>query len=176
MKLVAALALALTVPGACSPAAAPPSGPAQTVVDATRGPSAAPATTSITAPPARAAEELEPPEEENEKLPTYELSAPTPAPHDDRAAEPTKAEKQACAARGGKIQPVCMAGDLECVITYRDGGKRCTDKKDCIGKCLYEGSDPPAKNPVGACQRTSDPCGCQAPIVGHKVQMAFCVD
>lgn len=75
------------------------------------------------------------------------------------------------------MQPVCMMGKLECVVRYRDGGKRCTDKKDCIGDCLYEGSGPPpSANAVGACQRTSDPCGCKIPIVGGRVRPGLCVD
>jgi hypothetical protein len=99
----------------------------------------------------------------------------TPAPTSTPTA--TRAEEKACAARGGKIEPVCMMGNLECVLRYRDGGKRCTDKKDCTGDCLYEGSaPPPVEKAVGACQRTSDPCGCKAPIVKGQVRPALCRD
>jgi hypothetical protein len=34
----------------------------------------------------------------------------------------TPEEEKACAARGGKIEPVCMLGNLECVLRHRDGG------------------------------------------------------
>jgi hypothetical protein len=89
---------------------------------------------------------------------------------------PTAADKRACAARGGTIQPICMMGELACVIRYRDGGKRCTDKHDCIGECLYEGPDPPPPKAIGTCQRTSDPCGCKAPIHHGQVEPALCAD
>lgn len=119
-----------------------------------------------------------------EDLPPYEppLDEPPPpyvsAPPPTSAPAPTvtPAEEKACAARGGKIQPVCMLGTLECVLRFRDGGKRCTDKRDCAGQCLYEGPHPAPTQAVGACQRTSDPCGCKAPIVNGSVRPAFCVD
>jgi hypothetical protein len=129
-----------------------------------------PAARSAEAPPP-AAEETPP----DEPLPPYR---PTPvtrsAPSSDPT--PTRAEEKACAARGGKIEPVCMMGSLECVLRFRDGGKRCSDKKDCIGQCLYEGPQPVPAKPLGACQRTSDPCGCKAPIVNGKVSPALCTD
>lgn len=103
--------------------------------------------------------------------------APAPPPAGPSSPQPTAAEIKACAARGGKIQPVCMLGGLECVIRFRDGGKKCTDKKDCTGECLFEGSSPPPSGKAsGACQRTSDPCGCKIPIVAGKVQPGICVD
>ena len=89
---------------------------------------------------------------------------------------PTPAERRACAARGGTIQPVCMAGELECVIRYRDGGKRCSDKRDCAGECLYEGPDPAPPRATGSCQRTSDPCGCKSVIHHGHAEPALCAD
>src|ERR1051326_6565248 len=80
---------------------------------------------------------------------------PSPQPAEQR---PTSAETRACAARGGTIEPVCMLGELMCVVRYRDGGKECSDKSDCLGECLYEGSEPAPPNAVGRCQRTNDPC------------------
>lgn len=113
--------------------------------------------------------------------PSAAASPPTPDPRDPPAAaagqpRPTDAETRNCAARGGTIEPVCMLGEPACVVRYRDGGKRCRDKRDCTGECLYEGPDPPASGAVGNCQRTSDPCGCKAPIHHGHVEPALCVD
>lgn len=69
-----------------------------------------------------------------------------------------------------------MLGALTCVLRYRDGGKRCTDKKDCTGACLYEGPRPAPPKPVGVCQRTSDPCGCMSFIVNGRALPPMCVD
>ena len=75
------------------------------------------------------------------------------------------------------MQPVCMMGELACVIEYRDAGKRCTDKRDCRGQCLYEGPDPPPPSKaIGVCQRTSDPCGCKAFIHDGHVEPTLCAD
>ena len=74
------------------------------------------------------------------------------------------------------MQPVCMSGHITCVVRYRDGGKRCTDKRDCTGECLYEGSEPAPAMAVGSCQRTNDPCGCRAKIRQGSVQSTVCVD
>lgn len=93
----------------------------------------------------------------------------TAAPADDAAG---------CAARGGVMKPVCRMQKMTCVLTYEDGGKACSDKKDCTGECIYEGDESAAKRePVtGVCQRTSDPCGCRARVSGGKVMTTICVD
>lgn len=100
---------------------------------------------------------------------------PDPAPGVAEAG-PTAAEARECSARGGAIQPVCMSGGLTCVVRYRDGGKRCSDKRDCMGACLYEGSGPAPTTAVGSCQRTNDPCGCKAQIRHGRVEPTVCVD
>jgi hypothetical protein len=89
---------------------------------------------------------------------------------------PSAADQKECAARGGKIQPVCMRGLPECVIRYRDAGKRCTDKKECTGDCVYEGRQPAPATGSGVCQRTSDPCGCRARVIGGQIQPTMCMD
>lgn len=105
-------------------------------------------------------------------------SAPLPPEPPPAVAEPgpTAAETRQCRARGGTIQPVCMLGEIFCVVPYRDGGKRCTDKRDCTGECLYEGREPAPPKATGSCQRTNDPCGCKAPIHHGRVQPALCLD
>lgn len=109
-------------------------------------------------------------------LPSTAASPSSEPPRAVAEAGPTAAEKQQCRARGGTMQPVCMMGQLFCVVRYRDGGKRCTDKRDCIGACLYEGPDPAPSPATGSCQRTNDPCGCKAPIHHGRVRPAVCLD
>lgn len=69
-----------------------------------------------------------------------------------------------------------MLGTFECVVRYRDAGKRCTDKSQCTGDCLYEGRQPAPPGATGVCQRTSDPCGCRARVIGGNVQHTICGD
>lgn len=88
----------------------------------------------------------------------------------------TAVETQQCRARGGTIQPVCMMGQHFCVVPYRDGGKRCADKSDCLGACLYEGTEPAPPHATGSCQRTNNPCGCRASIHQGRVRPAVCLD
>jgi hypothetical protein len=176
--LVLAAIASCTPPVTTAPATPPTTRPAPTV------------SVSVSPPPAPtpepAAAEVEEPREVD-SLPRYvpmpnappapnAQPAPGAQPAQPDVPAPTPAEQKACAARGGKIEPVCMLGELMCVIRYRDGGKRCVDKRDCTGECLYEGPTPAPAKPVGACQRTSDPCGCKAPIVNGKVAPAMCVD
>ena len=106
-------------------------------------------------------------------------SAPVPASSSNAPSDPTptRADEEACAARGGKIEPICKKGRLSCVLRYRDGGKRCSDKSDCIARCLYAGPQRPPPKAFGSCERTSNPCSeCKAPIVGGKVRHARCAD
>jgi hypothetical protein len=134
-----------------------------------------------------------PPEASSQELPPLEVpplesspsgssepstSAPPPSEPPPAVAEagPTAAETRQCRARGGTLQPVCMLGELFCVVPYRDGGKRCTDKRDCTGECLYEGREPAPSKATGSCQRTNDPCGCKAPIHHGRVKPAVCLD
>jgi hypothetical protein len=109
---------------------------------------------------------------------TASTPSSTPPPQAPEASErrPTAAETRECAARGGTIQPICMQGELACVVRYRDGGKRCRDKSDCRGECLYEGPDPAPPSATGICQRTSDPCGCKATIHQGHVEPTLCAD
>ena len=102
-------------------------------------------------------------------------SAPPPSGPAPEVIErpPTAAEK--CAAQGGTIQPICRSGHLACVVRYRDGGKPCSDKSDCIGECRYEGRFPAPPNPTGRCQLTSDPCGCRDVIHDGRVD-PLCAD
>jgi len=115
--------------------------------------------------------------------------APTPAPTDPQPVpvaqgpDPQGPDAQgpdakACAARGGRIQPVCMRGAPACVVPYRDAGKTCRDKADCQGRCLYQGQRPadPEAPVTGQCQATSNPCGCFAEVEHGRYLRGVCVD
>jgi hypothetical protein len=157
----------------CAPSPRPGSPPPVAPRPVTPEPAehAPPATSEGTTPASQPADESP-----AEAPPTAALEPATPPSSSPCERTPSAAEVQQCRARGGTIQRVCMMGTLTCVVRYRDAGKRCTDGADCTGDCLYEGEDPPPENLVGSCQRTSDPCGCKAVIVGGEVQPALCVD
>ncbi len=88
----------------------------------------------------------------------------------------SKDDPQACVARGGTMQRICLMGKLACVETYKDAGKTCTDKKDCSGQCRYSGKAAPGSDVVGYCQRTTDPCGCFGTVADGKLEGTLCVD
>jgi len=163
--------LVAAVTGCVTPRAPPPAPPSGAVP-------AAPAERPATETRAPAIDDATASEEPPAEPAPHESTSPPPPPAEPAAQEPatTPVEAKACAARGGTIQPVCMLGKLECVVRYRDAGNPCTDGAQCLGECLYEGEDPPPAKPVGRCQRTSDPCGCKAPIVSGRVEPALCVD
>lgn len=115
-----------------------------------------------------------------EPLPRYDpMPSNTPRPPGPPLPErgPTPEEERACAARGGKMQRICMLGELACVLRFRDGGKRCTDGSECFGKvCLWQGEGEPPARGSGGCVRTSDPCGCRATITGGAISPPMCAD
>jgi hypothetical protein len=166
------LALTVLLCVACAPRAQPPPAPVQ-ARDAEN------ARPTVGASPREAPPPEAPLPEESRPEPSLSgaVVPATPEP----PAEPLETgsaavEVRQCTARGGTIQPVCMSGQLACVVRYRDGGKRCRDKRDCTGECLYEGPVPAPATAVGSCQRTNDPCGCKAPIQHGSVQSTLCVD
>ena len=142
---------ALPAPAAAPPAASPPEIPA-----AEGSPPASPPTGS--------------------SAPAASAPPPTAPPPEGPEPRATPQETQQCSARGGTIQPICRLGKLSCVVPYRDGGKPCSDKADCTGKCLYEGPTPAPANATGKCQLSNDPCGCKAPIRHGHVQAPVCLD
>ncbi len=83
-----------------------------------------------------------------------------------------------CAARGGTMTPVGRMQTMQCVVTYGDAGKACTDGGQCQGDCraqpdatLREGH--PAR---GVCQATSNRFGCFTTIKGGKAEATLCID
>ena len=66
-----------------------------------------------------------------------------------------------CISRGGIWGRICLAQSLACVKKFSDGGKACSDSRDCEGKrCIDIGNKPNDHGTtIGECVRTSDPCG-----------------
>ncbi len=85
-----------------------------------------------------------------------------------------------CAARGGKMLPQGRMQSLQCVVSYADAGKRCTDGDDCQGDCRVEEADggfPAAGSAVaGRCQATSSRFGCYTTVENGKAEATICVD
>ena len=58
-----------------------------------------------------------------------------PVPAAEAAAQTPADAASACAARGGKMLPQGRMQSLQCVVSYTDGGTRCTDGDQCQGSC-----------------------------------------
>jgi len=88
-------------------------------------------------------------------------------------------EASACAARGGKMLPQGRMQSLQCVVSYPDGGNRCTDGDQCQGSCLIpDVAAAPAAGAaaVGQCQPTSSSFGCYTTVEDGKAEATICVD
>lgn len=88
-------------------------------------------------------------------------------------------EASACAARGGKMLPQGRMQSLQCVVSYADGGKRCTDGDQCEGSCrIPDVANAPAAGAaaVGQCQPTSSGFGCYTTVEDGKAEATICVD
>ncbi|BCW87681.1 hypothetical protein sos41_08110 [Alphaproteobacteria bacterium SO-S41] len=73
----------------------------------------------------------------------------------------------ACAAEGGVIEHVPPSGIEVCVVTYKDGGKACTDGDECEGDCLTTEQTPvPGADGLvhGMCTEKGGLSGCFAQI------------
>lgn len=83
----------------------------------------------------------------------------------------------ACAARGGHIERVGRAQTEQCVITYADAGKACTDGAECrAGHCLgaIDAAEPGQTS--GQCQASNIQFGCYTRIENGRPQAGVCVD
>ena len=99
------------------------------------------------------------------------VAAQTPAPATDDAT--------ACAARGGKMLPQGRMQTLRCVVSYADGGRRCTDGDQCAGDCRVEdaGAAPRAGQAVvGQCQANNTRFGCFTTVEDGKAEATLCID
>lgn len=106
------------------------------------------------------------------------LAACTPQPAAHEPAPGQTPDEAACAARGGKLQPAGRMHTLQCVVTYSDAGKRCTDGDQCQGDCRLEGAAPVPEgtSAVGVCQANSDRFGCKTRVESGKAEATLCVD
>ena len=102
---------------------------------------------------------------------------------DDGGAGPvgqtSASEASACAARGGEMLPQGRMQTLQCVVSYTDAGKRCTDGDDCQGDCRVEdvtAAPPAGAAAVGQCQAKSGRFGCYTKVEGGKAEATICVD
>lgn len=97
----------------------------------------------------------------------------------EAAAQTPADAASACAARGGKMLPQGRMQSLQCVVSYSDGGKRCTDGDQCEGSCrIPDVSNAPAAGAaaVGQCQPTSSGFGCYTTVEDGKAEATICVD
>lgn len=89
------------------------------------------------------------------------------------------ATEEACAAQGGDWAPVCRLQKPQCVLTFSDAGKACTDSAQCQGRCetdFSKGQIPAGEPAAGRCSMNSNPCGCSQRVEGGVATPALCVD
>lgn len=106
------------------------------------------------------------------------LAACAPAaPPAPPAAGQASLDPAQCSAAGGTVKPVCRLQRPQCVISYPDAGKACTDGSQCgSGKCVTDRDAAPGAPAQGVCKADNDPCGCVTPVVNGKVGAGLCVD
>lgn len=93
--------------------------------------------------------------------------------------QPTDAERAQCEAVGGRIERVGRLGREQCIQTYPDAGKTCSDSEDCLGECRIRGdvSDIEPGTPVdGVCQAEDTPFGCHTWVIRGVAGPTICVD
>jgi hypothetical protein len=94
------------------------------------------------------------------------------------ASKATPAERAACDAAGGIVQPSGKLRWENCVQTFADAGNPCSDKAGCLGECRYEGDPelPPGKAVTGTCQVTDARFGCVTRVENGRIASTICVD
>jgi putative hemolysin len=108
----------------------------------------------------------------------FALAACQPMPATDDGAMAQTPSAEACAARGGTLQPVGRMQTMQCVIAYADAGKVCTSGDQCAGDCRIDDAPFPAAGATasGRCQADSRPFGCHASVENGKATAAICID
>lgn len=100
--------------------------------------------------------------------PAQEHAAPAPG---------VESADASCVARGGQMERVGRAQTLQCVITYADAGKSCTDGSQCqAGRCHGPMEAASRENVTGQCQPTNMAFGCYTTITNGRMGAAICVD
>ena len=69
-----------------------------------------------------------------------------------------------------------MMGIEQCIFTYADAGKVCSDGKDCLGDCRATETTGSVTPAIGQCQATTSPFCCHGTIENGQVTAAICVD
>jgi hypothetical protein len=89
------------------------------------------------------------------------------------------AEAKSCAASGG-FESRAPFGTPICQHRYADGGKSCSGKSDCTGRCLSDAPDNAHEIPIGAaiagkCEELKQTFGCFARVEDGKLaEHYFC--
>lgn len=107
-----------------------------------------------------------------------DLAQAAPSAQAPAAQTPADAVRD-CAARGGKMLPQGRMQTMQCVVSYTDAGRRCTDGDDCQGDCRVgdAGTAPRAgAAAVGQCQARSGRFGCYTTVEDGKAEATICVD
>lgn len=91
------------------------------------------------------------------------------------------AEARQCRAKGG-FESRAPFGTPICQTLYADAGKTCSDKHDCLGRCLSDAPDNAAAVQVGTpvagrCEPKEPTFGCHARVeAGKLAEPYFCED
>jgi len=89
----------------------------------------------------------------------------------------TPAERAKCEAAGGEVMRAGLAGFENCIQTFSDSGKTCTDSSDCMGTCRAYGMPSSFDELMtGQCAKTDNVFGCYARIEGGRADGMICVD
>lgn len=100
-----------------------------------------------------------------------------PAQDEPAPSPPTQTADAACTARGGQMERVGRAQTLQCVISYADAGKACTDGSQCAaGRCQGPMEAASRENVTGQCQPSNTAFGCYTTITNGRMGAAICVD
>ncbi|MCX5797163.1 MAG: hypothetical protein NTY77_16860 [Elusimicrobia bacterium] len=98
----------------------------------------------------------------------------------DPTGESAATQEKDCAARGGKLFRAPHARGYFCFLQYADGGKDCTDRKQCQGGCYLDNQiarpNPAGSQAEGHCSYDSSPYGCKTEIVNGMAQQGLCGD
>lgn len=91
----------------------------------------------------------------------------------------TAAERAECKAAGGEVARDGMLGWEQCIQTFPDAGKVCSDNSDCLGQCRLTATDEMADwdaEVSGTCQATDTPFGCYSTVEQGRATPMLCVD
>jgi hypothetical protein len=84
--------------------------------------------------------------------------------------------KDRCVSEGGAFQTRGLLQSWGCVRPTKDGGKPCTDKRDCESACLYVGGRATNRTElVGQCAKDTNMFGCKTSLENGRLVRA-CVD